>query len=222
MTDLWLVRHGETDWNRELRFQGQVDPPLNATGHTQSQRLASHLPQYLDGARIDALYSSDLLRARQTAAPLADLLGLAARPEVALREQHFGVIDGLSVAEIQARHPDEWARFKRFDPDASVPQGESLRALHARVMQRLWALVAAHPGQQLLLVTHGGVLDMLYRSSQGLPLAGPRQCLVPNAGLGRLRAHDGVLQLLNWAEVVHLQGLPPQPVYDQARVNTAD
>jgi len=105
MTELILIRHGETDWNRELRFQGQLDVPLNATGLEQARRVAERLA----GEPLDALFSSDLQRALQTARALAQRAGHD-EPllEAGLREQHFGMVEGLRVPEIQQRYPQAW------------------------------------------------------------------------------------------------------------------
>ena len=216
MLDLVLVRHGETDWNRELRFQGQVDPPLNAAGLEQARRLAARLA---DEPLPEGLISSDLARAMQTADPVARRRGLSLRTETGLREQAFGVIDGLSVPEIQARYPEIWPRWKAFEPDFAPPGGESLRQFHDRVVLSLEDLRRRHAGQTLWIVTHGGVLDMVWRAATGQPLQGPRQCVIPNAGINRVRAGDSGLEIVSWAETGHLADLPAQPVYDQSRLS---
>ncbi|NMM80009.1 phosphoglycerate kinase [Acidovorax sp. SRB_14] len=219
MTELILIRHGETDWNRELRFQGQVDVPLNATGHAQAQRLAQRLAR--EGVRADHLVSSDLLRTQQTAQPvlgaLLPQLRLEALVDRALREQSFGVVDGMRVADIQAQHAGAWAQWLRFQADSGMPGGETTRQFHARVMDALRRLAQAHAGQTLVVVTHGGVLDMVWRTAHGLGLAGPRQSDIPNAAFNRVRMHGDAIDILRWADTRHLEGLPAQPVYDQAK-----
>ncbi|MFT3719420.1 histidine phosphatase family protein [Pseudorhodoferax sp.] len=222
MTRLILVRHGETDWNRQLRFQGQVDVPLNATGHEQAWRVARRLGE----APVDRVVSSDLARARQTAGPLAEALARrgAADPieTPLLREQSFGVVDGMSVDEIKRQHPAAWNAWLGFDADWAFDGGESTRSFHARVLQGLRELVEAHAGQTLVVVTHGGVLDMVWRAARALPLHGPRQTLIPNAGLNQVQVHVEQaahrLAIVDWADVTHLEDMPPQPVYDQARL----
>ena len=159
MTELILIRHGETDMNRELRFQGQVDPPLNAVGLEQARRLG----QRLAGAMAHGLYVSDLLRTRETAAPIASTLALPGVPDPALREQAFGAVDGLTAADIQTRWPEAWSRWTAFDPLFAMPGGgESTHDFHGRVMGAMARIAAAHPGQTLVVVTHGGVLDMVW------------------------------------------------------------
>jgi probable phosphoglycerate mutase len=207
MTQLLLIRHGETDWNREMRFQGQRDVPLNATGLQQAARLAERLAT----ETIDAIVSSDLLRARQTAAPCAQQLGLPVITEPGLREQSFGTLEGRRAADVQREHPEIWAAWSRHDADYAVPGGESTQAFHGRVVQSLLQLVQAHAGRTLAVVTHGGALDMLWRHAQALPLHGPRTCAIPNCGLNRLQWAEQRLLILHWADDTHLQGLPPQP-----------
>jgi 2,3-bisphosphoglycerate-dependent phosphoglycerate mutase len=205
MTLLTFIRHGETDWNLQQRFQGQIDVPLNATGHAQAARLAARLA----AAPPDLLFSSDLLRARDTAAPLASAWALPALPLPALREQRFGVLEGLDVPTIQAEHPALWAAWLVHEADFALPGGESLRQFHGRVLAAVQALAAQHAGRHLAVVTHGGVLDMLWRSAHGLPLDGLRSCAIPNTGINRLRWVDGRLLIDDWADDAHLAGLAP-------------
>jgi probable phosphoglycerate mutase len=207
LTELLFIRHGETDWNRQQRFQGQIDMPLNATGQAQAVRVAARLA----ADRHDALFSSDLLRARETAAPLGAAWHLAPVALAGFREQSFGVLEGLDAPTIQARHPDLWQRWLEHRADYALPGGESLRQFHARVMAAVRELAASHAGTRLAVVTHGGVLDMLWRSAYGLPLDGMRACEIPNTGLNRLRWAAGGLQVESWGDAEHLAGLPEQP-----------
>lgn len=213
MTQLVLIRHGETDMNRELRFQGQVNVGLNAIGHAQARRVAERMA----GEAADAVYVSDLLRACQTADPIAQGLAIPYVTDRGLREQHFGRIDGMKVDDIKRDHPDVWEGWLRFEQDFAVPEGESTRSFHARVMDAFQRLVAAHPGETVVIVTHGGVLDMLYRTARSLGLDGPRQSEIPNAGLNRVRVQGGKFEIVEWADTRHLADLPAQPVYDQRR-----
>ncbi|MDO8420408.1 MAG: histidine phosphatase family protein [Rubrivivax sp.] len=207
MTALLFIRHGETDWNRQQRFQGQIDVPLNATGHAQAARVAERLAT----DRHDALFSSDLQRARETAAPLAAAWRLAPVALAGFREQNFGVLEGLDVPTIKARHPVLWLRWLEHRADFALPGGESLRQFHDRVMAAVRDLAAVQTGTRLAVVTHGGVLDMLWRSAHGLPLDGLRACEIPNTGLNRLRWAGGMLHIDLWADAEHLTGLPEQP-----------
>ena len=214
MTELVLIRHGETDMNRELRFQGHVNVSLNATGHAQARRLG----QRMAGEKADAVYVSDLLRACQTADPVALGLAIPYVTDEGLREQHFGRVDGMKVEDIKRDHPEAWAGWLRFEEDFALPEGESTRSFHARVIDAVQRLAAVHPGQKtVVIVTHGGVLDMVYRTARSLGLNGPRQSDIPNAGLNRVRVQDGKFEIVEWADTRHLADLPAQPVYDQRR-----
>jgi 2,3-bisphosphoglycerate-dependent phosphoglycerate mutase len=217
-TELVLIRHGETDMNRELRFQGQVDVALNAIGLEQARRLAARLA----GEQAEAVYASDLLRAWQTAEPIAGELALQPVADTSLREQGFGRVDGMSVDDIKREHPQAWEGWLRFEEDFAMPEGESTRVFHTRVMAAVQRVVASHPGQTVLVVTHGGVLDMIYRTARSLGLKGPRQSEIPNAGLNRIRVSDGAMEILSWADTRHLADLPPQPVYDQRKLVTIE
>ena len=214
MTSLTVIRHGETDWNRQHRFQGQIDVPLNALGFEQARRMG----QRLADETFDLIVVSDLLRTRQTAQALADAQrgGLAMQVEPLWREQGFGLLEGLDVPTIRSQHAELWAQWQRHDADYALPQGgESNRVFYARVMQALQALLAAHAGASVALVTHGGVLDMLWRSAQGLPLDGPRTCDIPNVGLNRMRWLGEQPEIVVWADTAHLGGLPEQPNFKQ-------
>ena len=207
MTELLFIRHGETDWNRQQRFQGQIDVPLNDAGHAQAARLALRLA----AEPFELLLSSDLERARQTAEPLARAWGLQPLQLPGLREQHFGAWEGLDVPTIKARHGALWPQWLQHDGDFALPGGgESLRQFHARVMAAVQQLVATHRGRRLALVTHGGVLDMLWRQAQGLPISGLRTCEIPNTGLNHLRWVGDRLLIDSWGDADHLAGLPEQ------------
>jgi len=218
MTELILIRHGETDWNRELRFQGQIDVPLNAVGLEQARRVAERLAQ----AQMNQLVSSDLQRALQTAHVVAarqrPRLELDPQIDAALREQHFGMVEGLRVPDIKSRHPQAWAQWVRFEADYAFEGGESTQQFHARVVAAVRALARRHPQQTLVVVTHGGVLDMVYRTALGLSLSGPRQSAIPNAAFNRVRIAGEAIEILDWADTQHLADLPPQPVYDQQKL----
>ena len=206
-TQLLFIRHGETDWNRQQRFQGQIDVPLNDNGLAQATRLG----QRLASEPYDVLISSDLARAQQTAAPLAQAWRLQPQLLPGLREQHFGEWEGLDVPTIKARHGQLWPQWLQQGGDFALPGGgESLRQFHARVMAAVQQVVLQHAGQRLVLVTHGGVLDMLWRSAKNLPVSGLRSCDIPNTGLNHLRWVDGQLHIDSWADAGHLAGLPEQ------------
>ena len=218
MTDFLLIRHGETDWNRELRFQGHIDVPLNDIGLLQAQRLqqriADWLPQWQQNSRVPTrVISSDLQRAQQTAQPVAQALGLQAQVSTGLREQCYGCFEGLKAIEIKQQYPDEWQQWLRFDPTYAVPDAESLQNFYQRVVSTLQQLAHTYQGEHLVVVTHGGVLDMIWRYANAQSLHGPRACEIPNAGVNQVRWQADALHIQQWADTEHLAGMPPQPVY---------
>jgi probable phosphoglycerate mutase len=202
MTRICFVRHGETDWNIETRLQGQMDLALNAEGERQAAALASRFAP----GQATALYSSDLLRARQTAGPIAAALKLGMRLVPALRERHFGRCEGLTLEEILVRFEDDARAIERHDPDYAFPgQGESRRQHHERIVGCVSGLAKAHTGETIVVVTHGGVLDVIFREAQKLPLETPRNYPIPNAGINWISIQDGMWTIESWGDAEHLQ-----------------
>ncbi len=201
VTRLCLVRHGETAWNAEGRVQGQLDVPLSEVGHAQARAVAAALA----GERFDAIYASDLTRVRQTAAPTAERLGAPVALDAALRERHYGMFERHTYLEVRERYPAEYARFRDKDPDFDFGSGESLKAFAARSLACVAALVERHAGRSILVFTHGGVLEMVYRRAAGMTLSSPRDFEIPNAALNRVEATPGEWRVAAWAEVAHLE-----------------
>jgi broad specificity phosphatase PhoE len=152
VTTLLLARHGETDWNRELRIQGSSDIELNELGREQAEALADEL----SGVELDAIYASDLSRARATADAVAARRDLPVRLDPRLRERAFGTWEGLTREDIEAR----------FTPD-DRPDGETDEEVRARVLEAIRDISAAHPGEQVLVVSHGGALNALWHHALG-------------------------------------------------------
>ncbi|MBP0620155.1 histidine phosphatase family protein [Cupriavidus consociatus] len=202
-THLIVIRHGETAWNRERRLQGQLDIPLNETGRAQARALAAALA----GEPIDAVYSSDLSRAMETAAPLAEALGLQICPDARLRERSYGTLQGKTYAEVAEDLPEDFARWQARVPDYAPPEGESLLGFHERTVDAVLALSRRHPGERIALVAHGGVLDCLYREATGMTLEAPRQHELLNASVNRLRSDSSHLMLAAWGDVSYLENL---------------
>ena len=152
MTELLLVRHGETDWNREGRWQGHADPPLNDAGRAQARALGKTLAN----ERVDAIYTSDLRRAAETAEILGAALGRPVTSDPDLREIDVGSWSGLTRDEVAERYPD-W----------DAHDGESRDALQARVVGAVRRIARRHPGGRVLIVTHGGSIRSLERHVNG-------------------------------------------------------
>lgn len=197
---LCLVRHGETGWNAERRLQGHEDIPLNATGEAQAHAAS----QALQHQRFAALYSSDLRRAHQTALAIAAPHALPVVADARLRERHYGIFQGLTYDEAQRQHPEAYAAFLQRTPGFALPGGgESLDAIVERVATTLGELAARHPGQDILVVTHGGVLDVAYRLATGMDFAQPRDFPIHNAALNWIALTPPGWQLLSWGEPAH-------------------
>jgi len=202
VTRLCLVRHGETAWNAEGRVQGQLDVPLSAVGLAQARAVAAALA----GESFGAIYASDLARVRQTAEPAAARLGLGVRLERALRERHYGMFERLTYVEVKERYPAEYARFRDKDLDFDFVSGESLKAFAERALACVAALVERHAGESILVFTHGGVLEIVYRHATGRGLSSARDFEIPNAALNRIEVAGGAWRVAAWAEVSHLEG----------------
>jgi 2,3-bisphosphoglycerate-dependent phosphoglycerate mutase len=199
-TRLCLVRHGETAWNAEGRVQGQLDVPLSETGLAQARAVA----RVLSAETFSAIHSSDLTRARQTAQPIADLLKRKIVLNENLRERHYGAFQGMTYAEAKERFPEGYARFGAKDPEYDFGNGESLLRFHERALACIRDLVEKHSGEDLLVFTHGGVLEMVYRHATGRGLSTPRDFEIPNAALNRVEIGAAGWRVSAWAEVGHL------------------
>ena len=194
-TLICLARHGETNWNLERRFQGQLDIALNYKGLLQAEALAREL----EGVHFDHIYSSDLRRAMATAAPHAALRGLKICKKPELREKHDGVWHGLSHAEIAARFPEAYQHYLARRADYGAPGGESLMRFAARVRAGLTRIAEAHPGETLLVIAHAGVLDIAWRMATGKRLDAARDCPVLNAAPNWIAYENGAWSLVGWA-----------------------
>ena len=199
-TTLIVIRHGETVWNREKRMQGTTDTPLSDVGRAQAQalgwRLASH--------GFAALYSSDLARARDTANAIAEHAKRSVVVDARLRERRFGIFEGLTAGEILERHPEEHAGFVSRDPDYEVPGGESARAFTQRCLGCLSEIAERHRGEEVVVVSHGLVLDSLYRAAHGLDHGARRPVPLINASLNLFGYGTGAWRLVLWGDVSHL------------------
>ena len=200
-TRILAIRHAQTAWNADGRIQGHRDIGLDATGQLQADRLATALAD----EQLHAIYSSDLSRALQTAAPLQSRNGVPLHTDSGLRERAFGEFEGLSFARIEQRWPEQAQRWRQRDPDFGPPGGETLTAFRDRVLAAVDRLAHAHRGHAIGLVTHGGVLDLLYRAATRLPLDAPRSWSVENTSINRLLHGDQGLVLVAWGDVGHLE-----------------
>ncbi len=199
-TRVLAIRHGETAWNVDGRIQGQLDIPLNDTGRWQVHRLALAVAD--EG--ISAIYSSDLLRALETAQAVARGCGQPVTTEVGLRERGFGSFEGMSFDEINRRWPEQGERWRKRDPDFSAPGGETLREFSARAVACVARLAARHPGETIGVVSHGGVMDCLYRAATRVALDAPRSWQLGNASINRLLHSPQGFTVIGWSDDYHL------------------
>jgi probable phosphoglycerate mutase len=201
-TRILAIRHGETAWNVDTRIQGHLDIPLNAQG----LRQAAHLAQALaEGDVVDAVYASDLSRAHATASAIAQALQQSVTAHPGLRERHFGEFQGRTFAEIEVELPEHAWHWRKRTPDWVPPGGgESLEMLRERILNTVDELAARHTGQQIVLVAHGGVLDILYRAATRLELQAPRTWQLTNTAVNRLLWSPQGLSMVGWGDTSHL------------------
>lgn len=208
MVEILLIRHGETAWNAEKRMQGHLDIELNATG----LRQAAALGHALRHEHLDAIISSDLQRALQTAQAVAVGRDLHVTIDAGLRERCFGVFEGSLYADLESAHPQAFRAWKARDLDARYPAGvhraETLREFSARALATIDRLAAAGAHRKIALVTHGGVLECAYRAATGAGLQSARDFEILNASINRLHWTPAGMQVVDWGDVIHLRGDP--------------
>jgi len=200
-TRIIAIRHGETAWNADSRIQGQRDIGLNETGRWQARRVGEALAT----EAISAVYSSDLGRAEQTAESIAEVTGVPVIRTQGLRERRFGLFEGMTFDEIRENWPEHAQNWRRRIPEWQPPQGgESLIELRERVHRTMVELAARHPGEQIVVVAHGGVLDALYRIATGQEVNSPRTWELPNGAINRLLWTPEGFTLVGWSDTQHL------------------
>jgi broad specificity phosphatase PhoE len=189
---LLLVRHGETDWNRDGRWQGQSDTPLNDLGRRQARELA----EQLDG--VDVVYSSDLARARETAEILAERPGLEIRLDPRLRERGFGAWEGLTSAEIESDFTEAHSRWKAGE-GSGADDAEPFEAFGQRVGSFLQEVLHRHPGETVLVVGHGGSIRVIHALATGRDYVRDHRLIpaVANCAVARYASRDGKLAPLD-------------------------
>ena len=202
VTRIIAVRHGETAWNVDARIQGQLDIGLNDTGRWQARRVG----EALAGEPISAVYSSDLGRAQETARSIAEVTGTPVVPDEGLRERSFGMFEGKTFTEIHETWPDHAQCWRKRIPEWAPPEGgESLLQLRERVTRTMHSLASRHPGEQIVIVAHGGVLDALYRVATGQEVNAPRTWELPNGAINRLLWTPAGFTLVGWSDTQHLE-----------------
>ena len=207
MLTLLAIRHGETVSNAAKRYQGHSDSPLTETGRKQVSSLGSRMAEM----EFDTLISSDLGRAQETASIIAGHTGHSVQTDSRLRERNYGVLEGLTVPEINAGHPEVLERLDANDPDYIIPGGESHRQHYQRNVAAIEEIVSRKSGGRIALVAHGGVLDSLFRYVACLPLSQPRCFITTNASLTIIN-HGMFYSTMRWVietwcDTAHLEGI---------------
>jgi len=200
-TELILIRHGETEWNAVGRIQGHRAVDLNARGHQQAQAVAKRLKT----EEFDALYTSDLSRAAQTAEAIQT--GHPITTDTRLREWDLGVLAGLTAQEAETQYPKAYAIYRDSRIDDRIPQGESIRDRYTRVTTRLEEITSRHPDQRIVVVTHGGPLGDCYRRATNMPLEAPRDFQLYNASINTFTLTGSTWKLNTWGDIGHLQSI---------------
>jgi len=199
-TQVIIVRHGETEWNLRGIRQGHFDSRLTAKGMAQAKALGARLGR----ERFTALYSSDLGRAVDTAREIAKVTGHEIIADGRLRERHLGIFQGLDGEEINAKFPEERRLMRSEGPGYVIPGGESMVQQVERNIACLNELAAKHHSEQIVVVTHGGVVSGFFRHTLEISLQAPRRFEFVNAGINVFGHEDGHWMLLTWGDVSHL------------------
>jgi probable phosphoglycerate mutase len=206
-TRVLLIRHGESQGNAERRFGGHSPTPLSRLGHRQAEATA----RALANERVTAIYSSDLLRAVQTAEPLARATGLEIAQSSALRERSVGLMEGLTFEEAAAAHPEEYAALLRRDFERVLTGGESYRQLLDRAAAELDRAIEQHRGGTLALYSHTGTICILALHLMGAldaPTLKPVWLSTSNCGVTRFSIeHGGLIRIKALNDTRHLIGL---------------
>jgi probable phosphoglycerate mutase len=217
VTEILLIRHGETAWNAIKRLQGHLDIPLNAEG----ERQAAALGRALADEHLDAVIASDLQRARQTAEAIAAPRGMTVRLDRGLRERCYGAFEGMLYAEIGQRYPEAYAAWQAREIDARFPEGvhvaETMREFSRRAVDTIKRIVSEGRYRKLALVSHGGVLECAYRAALGMDFSLARDFDIFNASVNRLAWDGNALRILDWGDITHLNDLDTDALDEIAR-----
>jgi probable phosphoglycerate mutase len=204
---LLIIRHGETVFNAEHRFQGRSDSPLSETGRNQVNALGRRMK----AIKFDTLISSDLGRTQETSSIIADFTGHSVALDSRLRERNYGVLEGLTVPEIGERHTEVYEQFNKDDPDYVIPEGESHRQHYQRNVAFFEESLTGKFGNRVAVVAHGGVLDSIFRYVSKIPLGQPRCYITTNASL-TIVSHGTFYEttrwvIETWCDIAHLNGI---------------
>jgi len=209
-TRIFLIRHGETDWNAEGRIQGHLQIPLNARGRDQAEALAVRLRS----SRFEAVYSSDLLRAIQTAQAIVRHSGYDIREEERLREWNLGVLSGLLRSQAEREEPHAARIRSDYLVDEPIPGGESIRQRFERVTGVVADIALRHRGESILVVSHGGPLGDCYRRATGRGIEERIKIDLFNASINVVYIDGDDWKLGSWAQTEHLAAIGSLPNWE--------
>lgn len=198
-TRVILVRHGQTEWNDGARFQGHLDSPLTAAGEAQATAIGRRLAS----EKIVALYSSDLGRARQTAGLISPSVKLTPQLDERLRERALGIFQGLTRDEVALRFPEEMRRYYSRDPHHIVPGGQSVMQHFQFGSSCLEEIALRHRGENVVVVTHGGLVQGMFRHVTGLGFEAPRRFAIRNAAYNVFLRDEAGWSLETWGDISH-------------------
>ncbi|MAD82526.1 MAG: histidine phosphatase family protein [Deltaproteobacteria bacterium] len=178
-TEIILIRHGETDWNSQQRMQGHSNSDLSEVGRGQIQALG----ELMKNVSFDHIYSSDSLRARQTAEAITQYSGHTLQFDQRIREKNLGVFEGLTSTEAKERHPEIYRLFKTAGANYVIDEGESTQQLLERALEFIEEIRLRHPQERVVMVTHGGVVRVLMKHALGLSIDAPTRFIIKNTGI---------------------------------------
>lgn len=203
-TEMILIRHGETVWNAEGRIQGQGDSPLTERGVAQARAVAKRL----QNEQFTALYASHLGRVIDTARYIAAISGHAVTIDERLQERAYGICEGLTQVEASVNHATIFHEYKtNFSSDFAIPQAESTRQLLARGQTVFQELARRHPGERIVVVSHGSFLRFVLSDMLGVPLGAKQGFRLANGSLSEIAYEDGEWSVTTLGEVYHLRDL---------------
>ena len=178
-TEIILIRHGETEWNSQKRMQGHSNSDLSEVGRGQIQELG----ELMKNVSFDHIYSSDSLRARQTAEAITQYSGHTLQFDQRIREKNLGVFEGLTSTEAKERHPEVYRLFKTAGANYVIDEGESTQQLLERALEFIEEIRLRHPQERVVMVTHGGVVRVLMKHALGLSIDAPTRFIIKNTGI---------------------------------------
>lgn len=202
-TSFVILRHGETEWNLAERLQGHRDSPLTPRGLAQARAAA----ESLRNESYNAFYTSDLERALHTSRIIADRIGQHYLVDRRLREQNLGLLQGLNRQEARSVDPGFFESLRQGDADYRPRGGESRRERHQRAVSVLTELAERHPEGRILVITHGGIVESLFREALGIPLESDRRYTLYNAAINRFRYDGEKWFLTTWGDAAHLRSV---------------